>query len=88
MMKNIIGQAEIAIWDAAINLMSREKTPRVYSQTLAQMTLYLRPENPRISLRQYKNINAYRPYQWMRLGIIAVTGLAIGLLLGWLRSHL
>ena len=87
-MKNIIGQAEIAFWDAAINFMSRDKTPRVYSQTLAQVTLCLRSENPSISLSQFKNISAIHPYQWVRLGIIAVTGLAIGLLLGWLRSHL
>jgi hypothetical protein len=86
-MKNIIAQAEIVFWDAAINLMSREKTPRVYSQTLAQMTLCLRPVNPNISLRSVKTMGGIRPLQWVRLGIISVAGLILGLILGWLRSY-
>jgi hypothetical protein len=86
-MKNIISQAEIIFWDAAINFMSRENTPRVYSQTLAQMTLCLRPVNPSISLRHLKDIGSIRPLQWVRLGIISMIGLVLGLILGWLRSN-
>jgi hypothetical protein len=86
-MKNIIAQAEIVFWDTAINLMSREKTPRVYSQTLAQMTLCLRPVNPDISLRFLKDMGSIRPLHWVRLGIVSVAGLVLGLILGWLRSN-
>jgi hypothetical protein len=84
-MKNIISQAEIFFWDAAITLMSREKTPRMYSQTVAAMTLCLRPVNPNLSLRNIRYKVNIRPQQWVRLGIISVTSLILGLLLGWLR---
>jgi hypothetical protein len=87
-MKNIIEKAEIAFWDAAINYMSRDKTPRVYSQSLAQITLYLRPENPSITLPKVKDIYTVHARQLARLGIIALSGLAIGLLLAWLRTRI
>lgn len=86
-MKKIIEQAEIAFLDVAINFMSRENTPRIYSHTLAQMTLYLRPANHDILFRQHKNISTIQPHQWLRLGVIALIGLAIGFLLGWLRAY-
>ena len=87
-MKNIIAQAEIAFWDTAINFMSRDNKPRVYTQTLAQMTLHLRPLNPSIPQAQIKNISTIHTRQLVRLGIIALSGLIIGLLLGWLITRI
>jgi len=89
-MKKFISQIEIAFWDTAITLMSQEKTPRVYTHTLAAMTLCLRPEFPRTSWHHLMIKRDITSRQWIRLGIIALTGLILGVILGltisWLES--
>lgn len=85
-MRNIFSQVEIVFWDTAIALMSREKMPRVYSHTLAALTLRLQPiyHQPVLKhLRLKINLPTNRIF---RLIFISVVGLFFGLLLGWMRS--
>jgi len=86
-MRKIFSQLEIAFWDTAISLMSQEKTPRVYSHTLAAMTLCLKPEFPRVSWLRFTGKINIPSRQWIRLGVIALLGLLLGIGLGWLQSN-
>lgn len=67
--------------------MSQEKTPRIYSHTLAAMTLCLRPEPRRNSWNQLFKKSNISVRQWIRLCAIALLGIILGLVLGWLQSH-
>jgi hypothetical protein len=82
----IISRVEIAFWDTTIALMSREKMPRVYSQTLAALTLRLQPAIPRIALKHPRVKISIPQNRWIRLALIAAAGLLLGVLLGWLGS--
>jgi hypothetical protein len=82
----IISRVEIAFWDTTIALMSREKMPRVYSQTLAALTLRLQPAIPHIALKHPRVIISLPQNRWIRLALIAAAGLLLGVLLGWLGS--
>jgi hypothetical protein len=86
-MKNIASHAEIAFWDAAISLMSRRTTPRVYSQMVATMTLRLQPISRTKSLQPSPEKTITRWLQWAHLGIISIASLLLGILLGWIRSN-
>ena len=83
----IISRVEIAFWDTTIALMSREKMPRVYSQTLAALTLRLQPAIPHTPLKHPRVIINFSQNRWIRLALIALAGLLLGVLLGWLGSN-
>ena len=85
-MRNIFSSVEIALWDSAIGVMSNKKANRVYAQTLATMTLRLQPmlphplKTPKLALSDEHTLSIIR---WV---IISGSGLAFGILLGWLVS--
>lgn len=85
-MKRILSRAEIAFWDTAISLMSQSKTPRVYSQTVATMTLRLQSFVPSVVGAASPELHKIRLRPGARLALISGLSLLIGLLLGWLRS--
>jgi len=85
-MKNILSRAEIAFWDTAIALMSQSKTPRVYSQTVATMTLRLQSFNPSIVRVASHERSKLRLRPGTRLALISGSSLVLGLILGWLKS--
>jgi hypothetical protein len=85
--KKLISAAEITFWNTAIALMSHQNTPRVYSQTLATLTLRLQ-HFPQMKT-SYVNLASTRDLrqQKIRLIIISVAGLILGLFIGWLKSN-
>mgnify|MGYP001081740083 CR=1 FL=1 len=85
-MKHFFSHAEIAFWNTAITLMSQEKLPRVYSHTLAVLTLRLQPVTPQLSLKEVKLNFSNDTKRWLRLAVISLVSLGIGVLLGWLRT--
>ena len=85
-MKNITSYAEIALWDTAIALMSSEKTHRVYSHTVAALTLRLQPFHPHTASLRCTSQLSLRAHHWFRLAVISVFSLIFGILIGWLKT--
>ena len=85
-MKNIFSSVEIALWDSAIGVMSNTKANRVYAQTIATMTLRLQPIFPRQLKTPKLALSDEQTLTIIRWGIISGSGLALGILLGWLVS--
>jgi F0F1-type ATP synthase assembly protein I len=87
MTNKFISAAEITFWNIAIAVMSHENTPRVYSQTLATLTLRLQnfPQLKTSCNNQAKTRD--RKQQTIRISIISAAGLVFGLFLGWLKSN-
>jgi hypothetical protein len=83
-MKNLASYAEIALWDTAISLMSSEKTRRIYSQTVAAITLRIQPVHPQFVHIERKKRAQPRKFELLRLIVISIIGLLLGTLLGWL----
>lgn len=85
--KKFIAAAEITFWNTAIAVMSHENTPRMYSQTLATLTLRLQhlPQLKTSFPNQAADLD--RKQQTIRLTLISAAGLTLGLLLGWLKSN-
>jgi len=85
-LKNIASYAEIALWDTAIALMSSEKTRRVYSHTVASMTLRLQPIHPQVANLRLSSFFSLNTQHWIRLVFISIFGLCLGIILGWLKA--
>lgn len=82
----LISRVEIAFWDTAIALMSRDHLPRVYSHTLAVLTLRLQPAAHQFCLKRPRAIINSTRIRWVRLALISAAGLLLGVLLGYLSS--